>query len=167
MKKLGVFAFGLFFLAACSDQAGQESEISEASSEQMAVSSESTENNGEAETTQINMIVGTTTITGTIDDSITSQAFITSLPQTFTMISYDDREYYSRIEALSEEGNQIANFSNGDICYYPAGPSLAIFFGGEERSSQAGLIKMGEITSDLETFQNLDDEIEMIIEVAN
>ena len=67
---------------------------------------------------------------------------------------------------MSEEGEAIPDFENEDVTYYPAGPSLAVFFAGEEQSSQAGLIRMGKITSDLSVLANLGDTVEMQIAIS-
>lgn len=111
----------------------------------------------------ITLTAGHQVIQGELNDSATSQAFLATLPQTISMNNYDDREYYGRIEALTEEGQEISDFSNGDITYYATGPSLAIFFDKEDESNQSGLIKMGEITSDLSLFSQLDDTTDIII----
>ena len=100
------------------------------------------------------------------DNSETTQAFLATLPRTLTMNHYGGREYYGRIEALPENGEAIADFENGDVTYYPAGPSFAIFFAGADSSSQGGLIRMGKITSDLSVFGTLGDSVEMRIELA-
>lgn len=119
-----------------------------------------------AETTDIRMTAGDTVITATLDNSETTQAFLATLPRTLTINYYGGREYYGRIEELPENGETIADFENGDVTYYPAGPSFAIFFAGEDRSSQGGLIRMGRITSDLSVFDTLGDAVEMRIEAA-
>lgn len=118
------------------------------------------------EAINISMTVGDTVVTAALDNSETTQAFLATLPRTLTMNHYGGREYYGRIEALPENGEAIADFENGDVTYYPAGPSLAIFFAGEDSSSQGGLIRMGKITSDLSVFEALGDSVEMHIEVA-
>lgn len=119
-----------------------------------------------AETTEISLTAGDTVITATLDNSETTQAFLATLPRTLTMNHYGGREYYGRIEALPENGEAIADFENGDVTYYPAGPSFAIFFAGADSSSQGGLIRMGKITSDLSVFGTLGDSVEMRIELA-
>lgn len=118
------------------------------------------------EAINISMTVGDTVVTAALDNSETTQAFLSTLPRTLTMNHYGGREYYGRIEALLENGEAIADFENGDVTYYPSGPSLAIFFAGEDSSSQGGLIRMGKITSDLSAFEALGDSVEMHIEVA-
>lgn len=119
-----------------------------------------------AETTEITMTAGDTVISTIIDDSETTQEFLSTLPRTIEMNRYDDREYYGRIEAISENGESITDFEDGDVTYYPAGPSFAVFFDGAERSSQSGLIRIGKITSDLAVFETLGESIEVTIDVV-
>ena len=117
------------------------------------------------ETANIVMTTKDIVITATLDNSETTQEFLSTLPRTLTMNRYGDREYYGRIESISENGESIPDFENGDVTYYPAGPSFAIFFDGEDRSNQAGLIRMGKITSDLSVFDELGDSVELQIEL--
>lgn len=119
----------------------------------------------ETTTTDIIMTIGDITITAALDNSETTQEFLTSLPRVLTMNRYGDREYYGRISSISENGEKIDDFENGDVTYYPAGPSFAVFFAGDDRSSQSGLIRMGKITSDLSVFDTLDDTIEVQIDL--
>lgn len=118
------------------------------------------------ETNTITLTSGDIVITAELDGSETSKAFLAALPQTLTMNNYDDREYYARIEALPENGENIEDFMNGDVTYYPAGPSLAVFFGKEDSSSQSGLIRMGKISSELSAFSKLADTAEVVIDLA-
>lgn len=71
------------------------------------------------------------------------------------------------MESISENGDIVADFEDGDVTYYPAGPSFAVFFAGEENSSQSGLIRMGKVTSDLSVFEGLGDTVEMRVEIPN
>src|SRR5215510_9626373 len=117
-------------------------------------------------TTDITMTVGTTVITATLDNSRTTQEFLATLPRTLTMRRYGNREYYGRIAAISRDGQAIPNYQNGDVTYYHSGPSFAVFFDGDNRFSQSGLIRMGKITSDLSVFNSMGETIEMLIEIG-
>ena len=123
-------------------------------------------NSEQSNTTEIKMLFGETTITAVLDDSGTSKAFIELLPLTLDMRRYTDREYYAALGELPEDGESIPDFENGDVTYYTAGRSLAIFFGNEENSSQGGLIRMGRITSDLSLFSGMDESETVTIEIA-
>lgn len=123
-------------------------------------------NSERSNTTEIKMLFGETDITAVLDDSETSKAFLELLPMTLNMRRYADREYYAALEELPEDGESIPDFENGDVTYYIAGRSLAIFFGNEENSSQGGLIRMGRITSDLSLFSAMDESETVTIEIA-
>ena len=101
-----------------------------------------------------------------MDDSETTRAFLDTLPLTITMHRYADREYYAAIPELPENGEAIEDFENGDITYYTAGISLAIFFGNADSSSQGDLIRMGRITSDLSLFETIGDSVSVTISLA-
>ena len=112
------------------------------------------------------MTGGDTVITAELDNSETPQEFLATLPRTITMNRYGSREYYGRIEELTESGETIDDFENGDVTYFTGGPSFAVFFDGADSSEQSGLIRMGKITSDLAAFDTLGESVEMRIEVA-
>jgi hypothetical protein len=125
------------------------------------------ENHKNSEEIDIVMTIGDIVITATLDNSQTSQEFLQTLPRTMTMRQWGDREYYGRLDAkLSENGEHIERYKNGDVTYYPPGPSFAIFYAKEDTSTQGNLIRMGSITSDLAVFDSLDDVVEIHIEIA-
>ena len=82
------------------------------------------------------------------------------------MRRYADREYYAAIDELPADGERIPDFENGDVTYYTAGNSLAIFFGNSENSNQGDLIRMGRITSDLSLFEAIGDSVTVTITIA-
>ena len=94
------------------------------------------------------------------------KAFLSMLPLTLEMSRYADREYFAAIGDLPENGQAIDDFENGDLTYYTAGKSLAIFFGNADNSSQSDLIRMGKITSDLSLFDEIGDNVTVTIAVA-
>ena len=112
---------------------------------------------------EITLAFGDAMIQAVLDDSETARAFLDLLPITLTMSRYDDREYYAPIGELPENGEAIDDFENGDVTYYTAGSSLAIFFGNAENSSQGDLIRMGRITSDLSLFDAIGDSVPVTI----
>lgn len=123
----------------------------------------SSDNETKAEQTEIELSFGDTVMTATLDGSETSRAFIEMLPLTLTMNRYADREYYAAIDELPENGEAVEDFENGDVTYYTAGKSLAIFFGNADTSSQNDLIRMGRITSDLNLFDTVGESVDVTI----
>lgn len=119
------------------------------------------ENNGEI---NINIAVGDKNIKGILYDSETTRDFIKLLPLRINMTNFYDREYAAALGTeISTNGENIDDFSNGDITYYIAGNALAIFYNNEENSSQSGLIRIGRITSDLSDFAELGEKPEFYI----
>lgn len=116
--------------------------------------------------TEITLAFGDTVIQAVLDDSETTRAFLDTLPLALTMSRYGDREYYASIGELPENGEAIDDFENGDVTYYTAGKSLAIFFGNAENSSQGDLIRMGKITSDLSLFDTIGDSVPVTISLS-
>ena len=131
------------------------------------VSEEEPAEDDSAAVTTITMTAGDTVITAELSDSETTRAFLETLPRTLIMNRYGDREYYGRMESISDNGETVEDFENGDVTYYPAGPSFAIFFAGEEHSSQSGLIRMGKVTSDLSTLDVMGDTVEISVEIVS
>lgn len=121
---------------------------------------------GTEKSTEITMQFGDTKITAVLDNSETAKAFLELLPLTLDMQRYADREYYAAIDRLPEDGERIPDFENGDVTYYTAGKSLAIFFGNAENSNQSDLIRMGRITSDLSLFEKMADSVSVTITAA-
>ena len=119
-----------------------------------------------SETAGIVMTFDTIEIRAVMDDSDTTKTFLDMLPLTLEMRRYADREYYAALGELPENGEAIPDFENGDVTYYTAGRSLAIFFGNAGHSHQPDLIRMGKITSDLSVFADIPDSVTVRIELT-
>lgn len=152
-------------MTACSDDNG--SAVPDLPEEIVSPDERDNGDDSPEETTNIILTAGDTVIRAMLINSRTTTEFLATLPRTITMNRYDDREYYGRMGRLSEEGERIDDYTNGDITYYPAGPSFAIFFAKDNESRQSGLIRMGRITSDLNVFNELGAQIEMRIDVVH
>lgn len=173
-----LFLAALFFLlSACGNaqdgraaEKTEESAVADAEQEEtMTGETESSEVNmqdNRQEMTEITLTFGDTVVTAQMDNSETTRAFLDRLPLTISMNRYADREYYASIPELPENEEEIPDFENGDITYYTAGKSLAIFFGNEGNSSQSDLIRMGRITTDLSAFDGMPDAVTVTIEAA-
>ncbi|MGI6116937.1 MAG: cyclophilin-like fold protein [Bilifractor sp.] len=116
---------------------------------------------------KVDMISRNTVIQLEIDDSSqTAKDFLALLPMKLTMNNWDDREYYGVIQPLHEDGSKIPTYQNGDVTYYTAGKSLAVFFAKDDRSSQTDLIRIGRVTSDLNEFRKLGSSVQVTIQSA-
>lgn len=137
--------------------------------EQNSSFTENPTNSGEKiEITKINIAIGETVATAELNDSETSRDFIALLPLTLNMTRFYDREYAGSLSPaeLSQNGEAIDDFENGDVTYYIAGNALAIFFDKADESDQGGLIRMGKITSDLSEIINMSGNAEVTITLS-
>ncbi len=100
-----------------------------------------------------------------LDDSETSQEFLSMLPMTLSMTRFYDREYAAGLgdKTLSQSGEAIDDFENGDITYYIVGNALAIFFDQADNSNQSGLIRMGKVTSDLNILIQIEGDQQVTV----
>lgn len=175
MKKAILFTVIMIpalLLGACSAKSDapasgpQTQNTAEEGSSKASTDSSERKNEVTEKNTEITMQFGDAKITAVLDNSETSKAFLELLPLTLDMRRYADREYYAAINELPESGERIPDFENGDVTYYTAGKSLAIFFGNAENSNQGDLIRMGRITSDLSLFEELADSVSVTITTA-
>lgn len=112
----------------------------------------------------IQLAFGNTTIHAELDGSATARAFAALLPATLTMTRYDDREYYAALpEPLPAGGEEIPDYSNGDVTFFPELGTLAVFYDRAGASSQPGLVKMGRITAGLDAFKTLPETAACVI----
>jgi hypothetical protein len=105
------------------------------------------------------------TITATLNDSQVSQDFAAMLPVELGWYRNSGIEYITELSApLTEDGPFYTDVQPGDLVYYNPMDSLTIIY--DETSSVPTLSLMGEITSDLTVFENLPDDVTMLIERA-
>jgi hypothetical protein len=102
---------------------------------------------GRARTMKIRIDVEGTTMTGTLEDSVTARDFASLLPLAVTLADYAETEKISDLpRRLSTEGASAGiDPSVGDIAYYAPWGNLAIFYRVFGYSS--GLIRLGVIES--------------------
>ena len=97
-----------------------------------------------------------------MNDSEVSQDLIETLPVTLEWYRNYDIEYITELDApLTETGPFYTDVQPGDLVYYNPRDSLTIIY--EETSSVPTLTKMGEITSDVDAFEDLPENVDMRI----
>ena len=117
-----------------------------------------------ADETPITITAGDQTFTAVLNDSQVSQDFIEMLPVTLPWFRQGGIEYISELDApLTETGPFYTDVEAGDIVYYNPADSITIIYA--PTSSVPTLTKMGEITSDLDAFKDLPQNIDRRIEV--
>ncbi|MDI9901627.1 cyclophilin-like fold protein [Rhodococcus sp. IEGM 1409] len=114
---------------------------------------------------QITITAGDEVITATLNDSQVSRDFAATLPVTLPWYRNGSIEYITELPApMTETGPFYTDVQPGDLVYYNPMDSITIIY--EATSSVPTLTKMGEITSDLNIFESLPDDIDMRIEAA-
>ncbi len=134
----------LFFSALLVQVPAQVSSYSDNTTE------EKTMNNSEKQ--KIKITVGETILTATLNNSKTSQDFISLLPLTLTLEDYAGTEKISDLpKRLSTEDTPSGSDpSVGDITYYAPWGNLAIFY--RDFGYSTGLVILGKIDSSMEAF---------------
>lgn len=117
----------------------------------------------DGQSTPITMTVAGQTITATLNDSQVSQDFLATLPRTLSWFRNGSIDYITELDGpLTETGPFYTDVEPGDIVYYNPADSLTILYA--PTVSVPTLTKMGEITSGLDVFANLPDDIDITIE---
>lgn len=167
-KSLTLLAAAATALAACSSSTTGDT-AAETSSSAKTAPSTTAEPSTPAEApvtdgTPITITAGDVIITATLNDTQVAQDFAAMLPVTLPWFRNSGIEYISELSApLTETGPFYTDVQPGDIVYYNPRDSITIIY--EETSSVPTLTKMGEITSDLSVFDDLPDEVDMLVEL--
>ena len=89
--------------------------------------------------TKVKLIVGSTTITATLNDSISARDLISKLPITVS-VNRSSVDYCGILpQPLKNDKMEAqAGWKNGEISYIPGADWIAFFFGGETESASYG-----------------------------
>ncbi len=134
---------------------------------------ETSENNSVEESnsdeTKITVTIGDRQVEGVLNNTELAEEIKGMFPLTVIMGRYGTREFYGGIdETPSSTGEGKLNFENGDITYCPTNNTLAIFYNQSDRPNLTmEVIKIGEITSDLSIFDEIDSRVEMVFDIAD
>lgn len=114
---------------------------------------------------KIRLKVGDRVITATLNDSKTTQDFISLLPLTMTLEDYVGTEKISNLpKRLSTEGVPSGSDpSIGDIAYYAPWGNLAIFY--RDAGYASGLVLLGKIDGGIEAL-NVPGSVQVTIELV-
>ncbi|WP_199635892.1 cyclophilin-like fold protein [Serratia sp. PAMC26656] len=101
----------------------------------------------------IQLVIGSTSLTATLEDNPTARSFIELLPLTLTLKDYGDAEKISGAlpHRLSQDAAPESDAgATGDIAYYAPWGNIAFYR--DPGPEAAGVIKMGKITSGIEAL---------------
>lgn len=107
-------------------------------------------------------------IKGVLLDTELAKEIKAYFPLTVNMVKYGNREYYGGIdfEPTNTNGGK-KSFEDGDITYCSQNNTLAIFYNGKEMPNLTmDVIKIGEITDDLDVFYDADSSEEITFRFA-
>lgn len=121
--------------------------------------------------TPITITSGSQKFEAVLDDSETAAAFAEMLPMTLSMQRVGGgREFYGAMDSALpyDSADAQTDFENGDIAFWLGGNGLCLLYNDqvEEPGISAGIIVFGKMTSDLSGFFDMEDDAEMVIELA-
>ena len=80
------------------------------------------------------------------------------------------REFYGSLgaELQYDATDSQTNFENGDLAYWYSGNGLCLLYDNQVESPEieSGVIVFGKITSNLDTFHQMEDQIEVTVSLA-
>jgi hypothetical protein len=169
------------FLTACNSRTNEENTSSEEnltiyqSSKQGVTADESNNGNSQdstldneesdaMENIRIKLTFNNEEVIVKMDDNPTSKDFLSLLPLTLTFEDYAGTEKisYPANKLSTEEAPSGIDPTVGDFTYYAPWGNLAIFY--KDFGYSNGLIKLGEIESGVETFQDINSDFTVTIE---
>lgn len=105
------------------------------------------------EQTKIKITIGETVVTGTLNDTKSSQDLISLLPLTLTMEDYVSTEKIGYLPGKLSTEDAPSGFdpSVGDITYYAPWGNLALFYG--EAGYANGLVSLGKLDSNISALK--------------
>jgi hypothetical protein len=115
--------------------------------------------------TPVTITAGDQVFTATLNDSAAAQDFAATFPLTIPAARVGTIEFMVELPApLTETGPFYTTVEAGDIVYWNPRDSVTVIY--KPTSSVSELTKIGEVTSDLGTFEALPDDVEMRFEIA-
>ncbi len=118
--------------------------------------------------TEIVMRFGEESVSATLNDTETAQAFAENLPASIR-VRGASIDFCGRMPwKLPYEQSQVGHgWINGDVNYNPGGGWFAVLFGDEENSRRYGdQVNIGQVSESLDVFQRLGGAYDVEIELA-
>lgn len=118
------------------------------------------------ETIRVKISAGGRTLTATLEDNSTTQAFLKKLPVTMQMEDLYQREMCHHLdEALPADNVQNRGYKLGEIIYWPPRRSFVIMY--RQDGERLGMQHVGQVDSGVEIFSrtgNTDVTFELLAE---
>ena len=161
MRKVSIFAMAMCMvmsLSACeSSNEAEELAIPEVTPEPDNGNSENDNNQNENEmTTRMRITVGGHTLTATLENNATAQAFAAKLPITLPMMDLYGREMCYRFpEALPADEARTRGYEVGEIVYYPPMHSFVIMYA--QNGERFQMQSIGRVEGNVGIFDGIGD----------
>ena len=121
-----------------------------------APSPDASGDNSSENTTQMNITVNGHTLTATLDNNMTAQAFAAKLPITLPMMDLYGREMCYRFpEALPTDDAKTRGYEVGEIVYYPPMHSFVIMY--KQNGEHFQMQSIGRVQGDVSIFDGIGD----------
>jgi hypothetical protein len=125
-------------------------------------------------TKRVSFQFGSFFIEGVLNDSPTAEAIWEKLPIESIVNLWGKEIYFETPVLASLDENAVSDVKKGDICYWPMGRAICIFFGptplskGQEVVPASPVNFVGEIIGDIELLNNIEErEIVKINRIMN
>lgn len=145
-------------LSACESSEGtEELAIPEVTPEPDNGNSENDNNQNENEmATKMSITVGSHTLTATLENNATAQAFAEKLPITLPMMDLYGREMCYRFpEALPADDARTRGYEVGEIVYYPPMHSFVIMYA--QNGERFQMQSIGRVEGNVSVFDGIGD----------
>ncbi len=145
-------------LSACESSSGMEEPvIPEVMPEPNNGNSENDNNQNENDmVTRMKITVGSHTLTATLENNATAQAFAAKLPITLPMMDLYGREMCYRFsDALPSDGARTRGYEVGEIVYYPPMHSFVIMYAQNDEHFQ--MQSIGRVEGNVSLFNGIGD----------
>lgn len=161
MRKVSIFAIAMCMvmsLSACESNNGtEELAIPEVMPEQGNGNKENDDNQNENDMiTRMKITVGSHTLTATLENNPTAQAFAAKLPITLPMMDLYGREMCYRFpEALPADDARTRGYEVGEIIYYPPMHSFVIMYA--QNGERFQMQSIGRVEGNVGVFDGIGD----------
>lgn len=122
----------------------------------LAENNEDNDNSDNDMVTKMNITVNGRTLTATLEDNVTTRAFVEKMPITLPMMDLYRREMCYRFpEALPTDNAHSRGYEVGEIVYYPPMHSFVIMY--KQNGEHFQMQSIGRVDSGVEIFNGIGD----------
>ncbi len=159
MREISIFAMAMCMvmsLSACEPSNGMEEPVIQEETTEPDSSDEINDDDKNDMVTRMKITVENYTLTATLEDNATAQAFAAKLPITLPMMDLYGREMCYRFpDALPADGARTRGYEVGEIVYYPPMHSFVIMYA--QNGERFQMQSIGRVESNVDVFDGIGD----------